>query len=191
MRLLLLMLSIVLAATGPASSAIGAQLLPPEDVLAPHIQKEWQAVFYEQFKKDPKALAALGFFSSGGWSNEGQALFVEQGDTNIRYLYASPGLNATDVDRMQTLELPKSDFDLTKIYRLFPLENIDAVSFDNLNWEVVILKKETGFTGRTIKIKSVYMNTPELAKYPKHELLIRDIRSLNEKALLKLRGKSL
>ncbi|MEI8026118.1 MAG: hypothetical protein WCI18_07200 [Pseudomonadota bacterium] len=193
MRLLYLLLSIALplACIGPASSGTGAQLLPPEDVLAPHIQKEWQAVFFEQFRKDPKAVEAVGFFSSGGWSNEGQALFLEQSDKSIRYLYASSGLNASDLERMQTLQLSQSDFDLTKIKSLFPLENIDGVSFDNLNWEIVILKKEIGFTGKSIKIRSVYINTPELAKYPKHELLIKEIRLLNEKALLKLRGKTL
>ncbi len=193
MRLLYLLLSIALplACIGPAPSGTGAQLLPAEDVLAPHIQKEWQAVFYEQFKKDPKTVEAVGFFSSGGWSHEGQALFMEQSDKSIRYLYANPGLNAGDLEKMQILQLPQSDFDLANIKSHFPLENIDAVSFDNLNWEIVILKKEVGFTGQSIKIKSVYINTPELAKYPKHEALIKDIRLLNEKALAKLRGKPL
>lgn len=182
------------ACVSPAPYSAGAQLIPREDVLAPHIQKEWQAIFYEEFKKDPKSMKAIGFFSSGGWSHEGQALFMDQGDKSnksTRYLYAHSGLNTAKIEQMQSLQLPPSDLDLAKIESFFPLENIDTVSFDNLNWEIVVLKKETGFSGKSIQINSVYINTGELAKHPKHERLIHEIRKVQEKALEKLRGKSL
>ncbi len=183
---LLILLAVPLACMSPTTPGTGAQLVSPEAILTPHIQKEWQLMFLEQFKKDPKSKQALGYFSSGGWSNDGQALFIDQGEQNLRYMYASPGLNANELDRIRILAMPRADLDLRKIEKLLPLENVDAVSFDNLNWEIVFLKKEAGFMGTSIKINSVYINTPDLPKYPKHQELLKEIKSVIDKSLEKI-----
>jgi hypothetical protein len=40
--------------------------------------------------------------------------------------------------------------------------------------------------GTSIKINSVYINTPDLPKYPKHQELLKEIKSVIDKSLEKI-----
>jgi hypothetical protein len=144
---------------------------------SPTIQKEWQNLFYEQFKKDSTATKAIGFFSSGGWSNEGQAMFIDRGSQHFQFLYASPSLGVAEIERLFVSQIPRSELNIAAMESAFPLERIDVVSFDNLTWEVVILNKELGGAEDPVVSKSVYINTPALDKFPKHAQLISALRT--------------
>lgn len=144
---------------------------------SPTIQIEWQNLFYEQFKKDSTATKAIGFFSSGGWSNEGQAMFIDRGGQHFQFLYASPSLGVEEIERLFVSQIPRSELNISAMESVFPLERIDVVSFDNLTWEVVILNRESGASKESIVSKSVYINTPALDTFPKHAQLISSLRT--------------
>ena len=148
----------------------------------PTIQKEWQQIFFDQFKKDPTATMAIGFFSSGGWNNEGQAMFIDRGGADLRFVYAHPNLAAEAIDRLVVSQIAKSELKLSEITSAFPLERVDMNSFDNLTWEVVIFERRSESSNEQILSQSVYINCPGLEAYPKHAQLISSLRTAVAKA---------
>jgi len=169
---------LVSACTTTSTPLNGAQLLDAGFKMNPNIQQEWQQTFLNQFKKDSKATYAVGLFTAGGWSNAGQLMIMDQGGDSLRLLFASPGLNANEIDRLQLTSIPRKEVDFNYIEKAMKLEPLDQVSFDNLRWEVVFLKRVPTILGDTIKIFSLYINTTEREKYLGHNKLLATLEKL-------------
>lgn len=169
---------ITTACTTTSTTLNGAQLLDAGSELKPTIQNEWQMTFLNQFKKDRKAKSAVGLFSSGGWSNSGQLMVVDEGGASLRVLFAAPGVVASEIDRLQTHSIPRNEVDFNYISNAMSLPRIDEVSFDNLTWEVVVLQRKSTILGETIKASSLFINTTNREKYPSHDKLLNILQNL-------------